>query len=144
MNQNLVQAERWLAQAETDLKAAEWNLKGGFPETACFLTQQATEKCLKAALIVSGKTGLTSHSTLALLKEIILIEKTFQKFTDSCRLLDKFYVPTRYPDSLPSGTPHEFFTDKDAKSAIDIAKQIQSSVSSFIQKKENEILSKKK
>lgn len=40
MNQNLVQAERWLAQAETDLKAAEWNLKGGFSETACFLTQQ--------------------------------------------------------------------------------------------------------
>ena len=44
MNQNIIEAERWLAQAEHDMASAQWDMKGGFHESACFKMQQSTEK----------------------------------------------------------------------------------------------------
>jgi HEPN domain-containing protein len=41
------EAKRWYRQAAYDLKAARWNIEGGFHDTACFLAQQAGEKALK-------------------------------------------------------------------------------------------------
>ena len=42
------EAERWLAQAQSDLAFAEYGLDGGFYAQACFMCQQAGEKALKA------------------------------------------------------------------------------------------------
>ena len=38
----------WLRQARRDLENAEYELEGGFYEWACFLSQQAAEKAVKA------------------------------------------------------------------------------------------------
>ena len=48
------EARRWLQQALYDLKAARWNIQGGFHDTACFLAQQAGEKALKSLLYYVG------------------------------------------------------------------------------------------
>lgn len=48
------EAHRWFQQASYDLKAVEWNLQGGFYDTACFLAQQAAEKALKSLLYYLG------------------------------------------------------------------------------------------
>jgi HEPN domain-containing protein len=34
------------------------------------------------------------------------------------RALDKLYVPTRYPNGLPSGAPADYFTRAEAERAI--------------------------
>jgi len=46
MNNNLAEGRRWLAQARYDVQAAALNAREDFPEIACFLAQQASEKAL--------------------------------------------------------------------------------------------------
>jgi HEPN domain-containing protein len=52
MEVHLKESERWLRQAEYDLKVAEWNLDGGFHAPACFWAQQSAAKSLRAFLFL--------------------------------------------------------------------------------------------
>jgi HEPN domain-containing protein len=39
--------------------------------------------------------------------------------------LDKYYIPTRYPNGLPGGVPSRYFDDpKEAKEAMELAKRV--------------------
>jgi len=49
-------------------------------------------------------------------------------------LLDRFYVPTRYPDALPGTLPEGLPTQKDAEQAIKIARQLSIEVKQAIEK----------
>jgi HEPN domain-containing protein len=63
------EATRWYRQAVYDLKAARWNIEGGFHDTACFLAQQAGEKALKSLLYYSGsrRQALSTHSIVEMI-----------------------------------------------------------------------------
>jgi HEPN domain-containing protein len=37
------------------------------------------------------------------------LEQSFSALGDACRRLDQLYIPTRYPNGLPDGVPHEFY-----------------------------------
>jgi hypothetical protein len=37
--------------------------------------------------------------------------------------LDRFYIPTRYPNGLPAGVPHVYFSEEDAITAIEAARE---------------------
>ncbi len=65
------EAARWYRQAAYDIKAARWNIKGGFHDTACFLAQQAGEKALKYLLYYLGarKQALFTHSLVVMIHE---------------------------------------------------------------------------
>ncbi len=65
------EARRWYQQATFDLKAAAWNIQGGFHDTACFLAQQAGEKALKSLLYYQGarREALLSHSLVEMVQE---------------------------------------------------------------------------
>jgi HEPN domain-containing protein len=43
---------------------------------------------------------------------------------DKAKLLDIYYIPSRYPNGFPSGKPADYFTQKQAKEAIDAADDI--------------------
>ncbi len=124
MNKNIFEANRWLAQAEFDLKAAEVLSSKGFYENACFLTHQTAEKALKALLYYKGERELIGHSTIILAKKISKYFAVTKEIFNTCRELDKFYIPTRYPDALPASTPHEFYSQEDAENAIKLAKNV--------------------
>lgn len=38
--------------------------------------------------------------------------------------LDKYYIPTRYPNGLPGGIPADAYTDAYAQMAISMAEQV--------------------
>jgi HEPN domain-containing protein len=62
MKDNRDLALAWLAKAESDLSAARWMLAGEGPyDTACFHTQQAIEKALKALLAFHAQPIPRSH-----------------------------------------------------------------------------------
>jgi HEPN domain-containing protein len=40
------------------------------------------------------------------------------------RMLDKYYIPTRYPNGFESGAPTDFYTSEEAQNAIHQAEAI--------------------
>jgi len=124
MNANRQEADRWLTQAQHDLRAAVLNRRESFPEIACFLAQQAAEKALRAFLVVQGKQVITDHAVHLLARACAGYSSAFAALEESCRSLDQYYLPTRYPDSLPGGVPHEVYTDAQAREATNLAQQV--------------------
>jgi len=59
----------WMKQAERDLDNAKFEMSGGFYEWACFLSQQAAEKALKAAYQKLGGEAF-GHSVSRLLSNM--------------------------------------------------------------------------
>ncbi len=48
----------WMAQAKRDLESAEWAMRGGYYEWACFMGQQAAEKGAQGGLCGAWRRGL--------------------------------------------------------------------------------------
>jgi HEPN domain-containing protein len=137
------EAKRWFQQAFYDLQAARWNIQGRFYDTACFLAQQAGEKALKSLLYYEGarRTALLTHSLVEMIREGEKKVKALSRLLDQARELDLHYIPSRYPNGLPSGYPHQFYGKKVAQEAVIAAEKIFSSVRNFYQsQKEKEIL----
>jgi HEPN domain-containing protein len=126
----LEEARRWMLQAHFDLKAAAWNLQGGFFNTVCFLAQQSAEKALKSVLYYRGvsRTKLMTHSTLQLLTEAGTFIESFEDLFDDARELDLHYIPARYPNGLPGGFPHSFYGETTGRAALQAAERIVQSV----------------
>jgi len=50
---------------------------------------------------------------------------------DDARSLDLHYIPSRYPNGLPSGFPHTFYSETIARAAIAAGNRILSAVKDF-------------
>lgn len=120
------EAARWLHQSVYDLKAAHWNIQGGFYDTACFLAQQAGEKALKSLLYYLGarRTALFTHSLVEMIQEAGKKLEILQGLLEEARELDLHYIPSRYPNGLPSGYPHQFYGKETAEKAVKAADKI--------------------
>jgi HEPN domain-containing protein len=111
----------WLAQAEKDLEVASTLRRSGNHEWACFAAQQAAEKAVKAALM-SQLQEPWGRSVRDLLKTIgaaaagELIEKA--------RVLDSYYIPTRYANGHAAGAPFENYGALQSEEAIEYAGEI--------------------
>jgi len=120
----VVEGRRWLLQGEQDLNDAEFNLSGKRYNVACFLAQQSAEKVLKAYLFSKGAEEVWGHSVAELCKDAQTFDPEFKQLETIAGPLDKYYIPTRYPNALPGGIPSRAFDENDAKSAIRLAKEV--------------------
>jgi HEPN domain-containing protein len=118
-------AQTWWQQAEADLRAAEDSATAGHNEWSCFQAQQAGEKALKAFLYGIGKTSVLTHSLRRLVKECAAVDAGFGALDDDGRLLDQYYIPTRYPNGLDEETaPANYYDRKDAERCLASARSI--------------------
>ncbi len=118
------EARRWFRQAEHDLSDAEYSLAGHRHNLTCFLCQQAAEKALKAFLYARGAEGVLGHSVADLASECGTLDDAFRALKPKAAPLDHYYVPTRYPNSLPGGIPAEAFDEVDAQRALALARDV--------------------
>lgn len=118
------EADRWLRQAEYDLKASEWNQQGGFFAPACFWAQQSAAKSLRAFLYLNREDARETRSVYDLLDRAITYEEEFKGFVGTSTSLDLYYKTSRFPDALPGGIPAEIITGKDSRDAIKQATDI--------------------
>ena len=118
------EAERWLKQAEYDLRGAAHNADGEFYSIACFNAQQAAEKSLKAFLFAQGERVVLGHSVSELCRRCEEYEESFADLAGLVGKLDRFYIPTRYPNALPGGVPAEVYDEEDATGAIALASKV--------------------
>lgn len=111
----------WIRQAEKDLEKAKLDLEWGYYEWACFTSHQAAEKSIKAVFQhIHGDAW--GHSTKALIENLPYDDRYV--YIEDAKLLDKLYIPTRYPNGLPEGIPHDYFTKKEAEEAVHAASKI--------------------
>jgi HEPN domain-containing protein len=113
----------WFRQAERDLQSARAQREDKFFEWACFISQQAAEKAVKAVYYKLGGEAW-GHSVTELLKglkEKISFPDDLLKYS---RYLDKFYIPARYPNGWAEGIPSEYITEEDAENAINYSEKI--------------------
>jgi HEPN domain-containing protein len=117
------EGKRWLAQARADVEAAVHLVAGGHFNVACFLAQQAAEKALKGYLFYRGAAEVWGHSAAELCEKCAEMEPAFRELVKAVSLLDKYYIPTRYPNGLPGGLPKDAFDRLEAERALDIARR---------------------
>ncbi|MGB9873168.1 MAG: HEPN domain-containing protein [Anaerolineae bacterium] len=116
------ESERWLVFANEDLRMGELAMSEAIYNQVCFHAQQCAEKAVKALLAHQGHPPPRTHrlgDLLSLLDPNPLGDLTFE-----LQLLDRFYIPTRYPDALPGALPEGLPDRQDAQQALDLARQI--------------------
>lgn len=111
----------WFRQAERDLAHAKLSLEHKDYEWACFASHQAAEKALKA-LHLHFKQEAWGHSLLKILLELPI--EVPEELLEIAKILDLYYIPTRYPNGFPEGAPFEHFTKKQAEEAINYASEV--------------------
>jgi HEPN domain-containing protein len=118
------QFSRWLQQAEHTLRSASCDLRSGDYNWACFKSQQAGEYSIKALLRGLGKPAF-GHSILKLVGELRETGlRAPEELENLARLLDRHYVPPRYPNAYPAGSPFEFYDLRVAQEAIESAQRL--------------------
>ena len=111
----------WFSQALRNLDQARASQADGRHEWACFAAQQAAELAVKALHLKMGQEAW-GHSVARLLVE--LPEPAGPELVDRGRVLDNFYVPTRYPNGHPEGPPFQHYGGLQSKEAIAYAGEI--------------------
>lgn len=120
----LEEGARWLDQAKEDLRWARHLLQEGGYYLACFLAQQVAEKAIKAFLYAQGEEVVIGHSVRRLTEEAAAWNSAFSDRTARWGILDTYYIPTRYPNGLPDGTPAQVYTREIASEAVNLAEEV--------------------
>ncbi|QOJ78761.1 HEPN domain-containing protein [Infirmifilum lucidum] len=123
----------WLEDAEDDLAAARELFRVGRYAKVCFLAQQAAEKALKALLMKRLGVYERTHSIAALIERVRRSVDVPGDLLDYGELLDRYYVPSRYPNAWPSGSPSRRLKESDARAALEAAVRILEYVKGNIQ-----------
>jgi HEPN domain-containing protein len=109
------------AQAERDLEQARASLEDARHEWACFAAQQSAEKAVNA-LHLHLRQDAWGHVVARLLRELplevppLLVEKG--------RVLDTYYVGTRYANGHVEGAPFEHYGPLQSEEAVSYAAEI--------------------
>ncbi|AEH50448.1 HEPN domain-containing protein [Pseudothermotoga thermarum] len=113
----------WLKQALRDLDHAIMSRKNGDHEWVCFAAHQAAEKAVKALHLYLGQ-EVWGYVVSRLLKELPQQIQIEEDLLEKAKVLDNFYVPTRYPNGHPEGAPFEHYGPLQSEEAIKYASEI--------------------
>lgn len=133
-----LEALRWLVTAEDDYSAAIILKDNKKYSLACFHSQQAAEKAVKAFYYFINEEPW-GHSVYKLIRDIAKKKKEYNKvlnpLCEGAMKLDQYYIPTRYPNGLPDIIPSEAYSLSDAESALKIAASIIKTLKNIIKGK---------
>ncbi len=135
VEKNRNEARRWLATAKDDLESARILEENRKYAHACFHAQQAAEKSLKAVWIQEDADPW-GHSVKKLIDDLATVNPEanhyFDQYARSGLVLDRYYIPTRYPNGLPDLTPSEAFDADVASNCVLLAEIIVSAAERYI------------
>lgn len=132
MNDAHSEADRWLTSANEDREYARHAAEGGFHAPACFHAQQAAEKAVKAVHYARGARAVIGHNVRALIESLDPRVDPLDALLDDARELDLFYISSRYPNGLETGTPAEAFSKTQSDRALESAGRIVAAAGSAI------------
>lgn len=116
-------ARDWFRQAEHDLEQAEESRRAARHDWACFASQQAAEKAVKALHLSLGEEAW-GHVVARLLQSLPPSHAAPDELVDVARVLDNFYIPARYPNGHVEGPAFEHFGSVQSGQATEHARTI--------------------
>lgn len=114
-------ANDWFIQAERNLEQANDSRSNGRHEWACFAAQQAAELAVKALHLSHGQEAW-GHVVARLLQELPV--RVDEDLIEKAKVLDNFYIPTRYPNGHVEGAPFHHYGKYQSEEAIQHAGKI--------------------
>ena len=119
------EAKRWLSEAVWDLETARILHGSRRYNAAAFYCHQAAEKAAKA-MLYSVNEAPWGHSIRVLLERYSEASgKTLGgDVLNAARELDRHYIPSRYPNAHPQGTPHEAYDEETSRRSLEAAERI--------------------
>ena len=117
----------WVARAESDFGMMGDVLSGSrSPDGIAFHAHQATEKYLKAALILNHVPPPRTHVLSELLPRTVAELRDDPRLRRACETLDRLWPNMRYPD-------HPMPTREEADAAVAAARQARSAVAHYLE-----------
>lgn len=121
----------WIGKAESDLDYARASFREleRFYSHICILCHDSVEKFLKGCLASQGIRPERSHDLVALLNRCIEVaeNKSYLIAVENpCRILNRYYIPLKYPSHYPA------ITKEQAREAIEAAGAVQVAITSFL------------
>ena len=113
----------WLRQANRDFDHAMDSRHVERHEWACFAAQQAAEKAVKALHLHVGQKAW-GNVIAQLLEELPETIDVPELLIEKGRVLDNFYIPSRYPNGHSTGAPFEHYGPLQSEVAIRHAYEI--------------------
>jgi len=113
----------WQKKAESDFQYAKSSFEtfDDFYSQICVLCHDSAEKYLKAYVVYQGIQPEKIHDLVTLYKQCVEIsgnDSELSGLEESCRILNRYYVPLKYPSHYPA-------VDREkAKEALEAAKEI--------------------
>ena len=126
----LVDAEDFFGAANDLFSTGRWS-------KVCLNCQQAVELALKAIL---NHLGLErrGHELSSLLNEVCNYREEFEQFNNAVKILDQYYIPTRYANAFYSGPAMKHYTKRQAEEAIKYSEEILKLVRQVVAEEETE------
>jgi len=122
--------DRWRAQADRTLAAARLVAEGDSHGWACFLCEQSAQLAVKGLLHAIGEEAwghdlpqLVARATDALGGDAPSAID-WSMVADAADELSRHYIPARYPDAHPSGTPFDHYNATSSRLAFEYAATI--------------------
>ena len=112
------EVKKWINMAKDDFDSANSNFENKKYYVCVLLSQQTSEKALKAILLEKTNKIIKIHDLVLLGKKVNLPEDLL----DKCGLLSTAYLETRY--SLGNKVPSERFNQGNSLKYLNIAEEI--------------------
>lgn len=113
----------WMEQARVDLAHARNDVENAFYDWASFSAQQAAEMAIKAVFQRMGAEAW-GHDLETLLGELGISQAVPADLVDDAKELDKAYIPSRYPNAHPAGSPSSKYTRREAERLVGYAERV--------------------
>lgn len=126
------QDEIWLSFAREDLRMAELAMSACIYNQVCLHSQQCVEKAIKALIARQERLVPRTHRLTDLLEVLGLEPNPLEQMTADIRLLERYYIPTRYPDALPGSVATGLPDETDAQEAIEVARRVMEAVERYL------------
>lgn len=89
------------------------------------MAEQTAQVALKAFIIANKRRHIWEPSVQELAQLCQQYDNDFSVFVEPGKILDRYYIPTRYPDALATpAVPYKTYTKKDGAKAIGFAEKI--------------------
>ncbi len=116
-------ARDWWRQAQGEWAAAQDLYRTGHWAWVCFTCQQAAEKALKA-LCEHFRRPQFGHNLNDLLRCVANHTEVPKSVQEACARLNRYYIPTRYPNAFDHGAPVDQFLESDAREALTLLQEV--------------------